>query len=142
LPEAPKGTKINLLEFQLKTAIEILAIKRKSDDTRRFREIFITVSRKNAKSFLVGLIMLYLFFTDKEQGQQNIIVNNSINQANYIFTMLTTMTKSSKTLMRYCRIVPSRRKIERTNGSFIQVMSNDPETLDSFNPFMVIVDET
>src|SRR5699024_10408779 len=141
LPEEPNGTKIKLLDFQLKIAIETLAIKRKSDDTRRFREVFVTMPRKNAKTFIVMLIMLYLFFTDKQQGQQNIIVNNSINQAEYAFRMLSTMIKSSSTLMKYCRVVPSRRKIERTNGSFIQVMSNEPERLDSFNPTFVLVDE-
>src|SRR5699024_10264884 len=54
LPDAPEGTFINLLLFQLKIAIEILCIKRKVDKTRRFREVFITMPRKNAKSFLVA----------------------------------------------------------------------------------------
>jgi phage terminase large subunit-like protein len=142
LPEAKKGTKIKLLDFQLKIAIELLGIKRKRDKLRRFREVYITMPRKQAKTFIAVLIMLYLFFTDAERGQQNIIVNNSINQANYAFEMLVQMVKSSPTLMQYCRIVPSRRKIVRTNGSFIQVMSNDPERLDSFNPYLVLVDET
>lgn len=142
LPDNEQGTKIKLLDFQLKIGIELVAIKRTSDNRRRFLEAFLTMPRKQAKSFIVACVMLYLFFTDKQQGQQNIIVNNSINQANYIFEMLTQMTKSSKTLMKYCRIVPSRRKIVRTNGSFIQIMSNDPSRLDSFNPLFVIVDET
>ena len=142
LPESKSGTMIKLLDFQLKIAIEIVAIKRKSDGERRFREVFISISRKNAKSFLSALILLYLFMTDKEAGQQNIIVNNSIDQAAYVFQMIRDMIKENKTIMRYCRIVESRRKIERTNGSFIQVMSNDPDRLDSYNPFCVIVDET
>src|SRR5699024_12416115 len=53
LPEGLPGQLIVLMAFQLKIAIEILAIKRVKDGTRRFREVFITMPRKNAKSFLV-----------------------------------------------------------------------------------------
>lgn len=136
------GVLIRLMAFQLKIAIEILAIKRKRDNFRRFREVFITMPRKNAKSFLVALIMLYLFFTDKEPGQQNIIVANSRDQASNVFNMIKFMTENNPTLMRHCRIVDSRREIIRHNGSYIKVMSSDAGRLDSFEPFVALVDET
>lgn len=142
LPEGLPGQLIVLLTFQLKIAIEILAIKRVKDKTRRFREVFLTMPRKNAKSFLVALIMLYLFFTDKERGQQNIIVANSVQQASNVYNMIKYMVENNKTLMKHCRIIDSRRRIQRHNGSYIQVMSSDAGRLDSFNPFVAIVDET
>src|SRR5699024_5564231 len=95
LPEAPNGTKIKLLDFQLKIAIETLAIKRKSDDTRRSREVFVTMPRKTAKTVIVMRTMLYLVLTEKQEGQDNITVNNRIHQAEYAFRMLSTMIKSS-----------------------------------------------
>src|SRR5690625_3886844 len=142
LPDSPEGTFIVLLMFQLKIALEVLCIKRKSDNTRRFREVFITMPRKNAKSFLVALIMLYIFFTDKQRGQQNIIVANSRDQANNVFEMIEYMVRNNKTLMKHCRIVNSRRTILRHNGSYIRVMSSDSSRLDSFKPYVALVDET
>jgi phage terminase large subunit-like protein len=142
LPDDNNFGFIRLMTFQLIIAIEILAIKRVEDKTRRFREVFITMPRKNAKSFLVALIMVYLFFTDKEQGQQNIIVANSRDQAANVFEMIEYMVRHNKTLMNHCRIVPSRREIIRHNGSYIKVMSSDAGRLDSFNPFVAMVDET
>lgn len=136
------GVFIALMMFQLKIAIEILAIKRKRDGFRRFREVFITMPRKNAKSFLVALIMLYIFFTDEEPGQQNIIVANSRDQAGNVFNMIKYMTENNPTLMRHCRIVDSRREIIRHNGSYIKVMSSDAGRLDSFEPYVALVDET
>ncbi|MFA1819013.1 terminase large subunit [Virgibacillus oceani] len=136
------GVLIQLMMFQLKIAIEILTIKRVKDNTRRFREVFITMPRKNAKSFLVALIMLYIFFTDKEPGQQNIIVANSRDQASNVYNMIKFMVKNNKTLMKYCRIVDSRREIIRKNGSYIKVMSSDAGRLDSFEPYVALVDET
>lgn len=142
LPEGAPGQLIKLMTFQLKIAIEILAIKRVKDKTRRFREVFITMPRKNAKSFLVALIILYLFFTDKQRGQQNILVANSRDQAANVYDMIEYMVKHNKTLMKHCRIVNSRREIIRHNGSYIKVMSSDAGRLDSFNPTFALVDET
>jgi len=142
LPDDNKLGFIQLMLFQLIIAIEILAIKRVRDNTRRFREVFITMPRKNAKSFLVALIMVYLFFTDEEQGQQNIIVANSRDQATNVYKMIKYMVENNPDLMRHCRIVDSRREIIRHNGSYIKVMSSDAGRLDSFNPFVAMVDET
>lgn len=142
LPDGLPGQLIVLLTFQLKIAVEILAIKRVKDKTRRFREAFITMPRKNAKSFLVALIMVYIFFTDPQRGQQNIIVANSRDQAANVFEMIKYMVENNKTLMKHCRIVPSRREIIRKNGSYIKVMSSDAGRLDSFKPYVALVDET
>lgn len=142
LPDNPPGTLVVLLVFQLKIALELLAIKRVKDNNRRFREAFITMPRKNAKSFLVALIMLYIFFTDKQRGQQNIIVANSRDQAANVFEMIKYMVENNPTLMKHCRIVDSRRTIIRHNGSYIRVMSSDAGRLDSFKPFVALVDET
>ncbi|MCM3396793.1 terminase large subunit [Oceanobacillus profundus] len=142
LPDGLPGQLISLLTFQLVIAIEILAIKRKKDHSRRFREVFITMPRKNAKSFLVALIMVYIFFTDPQRGQQNIIVANSRDQAANVYKMIKYMVENNPTLMKHCRIVDSRREIIRHNGSYIKVMSSDAGRLDSFKPFVAMVDET
>src|SRR5699024_6775034 len=58
------------------------------------------------------------------------------------FEMIEYMVRSNPTLMKHCRIVPSRRTIVRKNGSYIRVMSSDSGRLDSFKPYVALVDET
>lgn len=143
LPKGKKGQKIKLLEYQLKIATDIIATKRKSDGLRRYREIFITIARKNAKSFIAAIIILYLFFTDNEMGQENIVAANSREQADNIYNMIEYMIRTNKTLMKHCTIVNSRRRILRkATDSFIQIVSSDTSKLDGFNPYIAAVDET
>ena len=56
-----KGTsrKFTILRFQFEIIAEILCVKKRKDNLRRFREAHINVGRKNSKSFLVGIIMSY-----------------------------------------------------------------------------------
>ncbi|GGN59380.1 terminase large subunit [Oceanobacillus indicireducens] len=143
LPKGKKGQKIKLLDYQLKIATDIIATKRKSDGLRRYREIFITMARKNSKSFIAAIIILYLFFTDDEMGQENIVAANSREQADNIYNMIEYMIRTNKTLMKHCVIVNSRRRILRkVTDSFIQIVSSDTSKLDGFNPYIAAVDET
>lgn len=143
LPKGKKGQKIKLIEYQLKIATDIIATKRKSDNLRRYREVFITIARKNAKSFIAAIIILYLFFTDDEMGQENIVAANSREQADNIYNMIEYMIRTNKTLMKHCTIVNSRRRILRkATDSFIQIVSSDTSKLDGFNPYIAAVDET
>lgn len=143
LPKGKKGEKIILLDYQLKIATDILATKCKSDGLRRYREVFITMARKNSKSFIAAIIILYLFYTDNEMGQENIVAANSREQADNIYNMIEYMIRTNKTLMRHCTIVNSRRRILRkATDSFIQIVSSDTSKLDGFNPYIAAVDET
>lgn len=143
LPKGKKGQKVKLLEYQLKIATDIIATKRNADGLRRYREVFITMARKNSKSFIAAIIILYLFFTDDEMGQENIVAANSREQADNIYNMIEYMIRTNKTLMRHCAIVNSRRRILRkATDSFVQIVSSDTSKLDGFNPYIAAVDET
>ena len=65
-----KGTsrKFKILKFQFEIISEILCVKNKKTNLRRFREAHINIPRKNSKSFIVAIIMSYLFFCQKSHG--------------------------------------------------------------------------
>lgn len=54
-----------LLEFQFEIITEILCVKRRSDGKRKHREAHINIPRKNGKSFLAAIIVVYLFFCQR-----------------------------------------------------------------------------
>ena len=55
----------DLLEFQFEIITEILCVKRRSDGKRKHREAHINIPRKNGKSFLAAIIVVYLFFCQR-----------------------------------------------------------------------------
>ncbi|MGJ9381523.1 terminase large subunit [Salipaludibacillus sp. CF4.18] len=142
LDKGKKGQKIKLLEFQKKIICDLLCWK-SPDGTRRYREAFIFLPRKNGKSFLIACIFTYLLYCDKEYGAEYIIAANSRDQAANLFNTVKIMIQTNKTLLKHCRIVDSRKKIIRNaTNSMLQVISSDASKADSFSVYVACVDET
>ena len=75
-----------ILKFQFEIITEILCVKNKYDNLRRFREAHINIARKNSKSFLIGIILSYLFFCQpKIFGALFIITGNTTKQATELY---------------------------------------------------------
>lgn len=140
-----KGTsrKFVILKFQFQIISEILCIKRRKDNLRRFREAHINVGRKNSKSFLVGIIMSYIFFHQKNIfGALFIITGNTTKQASELFNTFKAFVNSNKALKRRCKIVDSRKEIvRRDNGNKLLVLSNDGGGADSYSVYSFACDE-
>jgi phage terminase large subunit-like protein len=142
LDKGKKGEKIKLLEFQRKIICDLLCTKNE-DGTRRYREAFIFLPRKNGKSFLIALIFVFLLFCDDEFGAQYVVTANSRDQAGTLYDTIRTMIQTNPTLLKHCRIVDSRKKILRkATNSFLQVLSSDASKADGYNPYVAVVDET
>ena len=60
------GTYIELSDFLPDLATKIFCIERRQNGHRRFREVYIQLARKNAKSQLVFLIVSYVAFLSDE----------------------------------------------------------------------------
>ncbi|MDP4146961.1 MAG: terminase large subunit [Bacillota bacterium] len=140
-----KGTsrKFNILRFQFEIITEILCVKRKKDNIRRFREAHINVGRKNSKSFLVGIIMSYLFFFQKEIfGALFIITGNTTKQATELYNTFKCFVKSNKALKRRCKITDSRKEIiHKATENKLVVLSNDGGGADSYADYCFACDE-
>lgn len=140
-----KGTSrhFNILRFQFEIIVEILCVKRKKDNIRRFREAHINVARKNSKSFLVGIIMSYLFFFQKDIfGALFIITGNTTKQATELYNTFKCFVEGNKALLRRCKITDSRKEIIRKdNNNKLIVLSNDGGGADSYADYCFACDE-
>lgn len=140
-----KGTsrKFTILRFQFEIIVEILCVKRRKDNLRRFREAHINVGRKNSKSFLVGIIMSYLYFHQKNIfGALFIITGNTTKQASELFNTFKAFVNSNKALKRRCKITDSKKEIIRKdNNNKLIVLSNDGGGGDSYSVYSFACDE-
>ncbi len=132
-----------LLEFQFDIITEILCVRRKSDGKRKHREAHINIPRKNGKSFLAAIIVVYLFFCQKHIfGALFILTANTTKQAGELYGTVEHFIKTNRTLRRYCKITSSTKTIIRKdNGNKLMVLSSDADNADSFNDYLAVLDE-
>lgn len=140
-----KGTsrKFTILVFQFEIISEILCVKHKKSKLRRFREAHINIARKNSKSFLIGIILSYLFFCQKKIfGALFIITANTTKQASELYNTFKTFVNSNRALRKRCKILDSTKTITRKdNGNKLIVLSNDGGGADSYAVYSCALDE-
>ena len=66
----PKSTLLRMEPFQCFIAASIFGWRRKADDTRSIRWVYIEEPRKNGKSVMAAVIGLYMFSADGEHGAE------------------------------------------------------------------------
>lgn len=141
LDKGQKNKRIELLIFQFTVATDILCVKRKSDKLRRFREAHINIPRKNGKSFLIALILTYLYFFKTEYGAEYIITANTTKQAGLLFSTIKHFINNSPLKM-LCTITDSQKHIYREDeNSYLRVISSDAKNADSYADLVFCMDE-
>ena len=109
------------------------------DNTRRYREVFLEVARKNGKSLMSCAIALYAGYADGEPGAEVILVANDREHAkDILFTPLRYQVESSPSLQKRSEVFASSIVIPAT-ASAIKVISSKPKH--GSNPSCVIFDE-
>lgn len=140
-----KGTsrKIKGLKFQMEIICELLCVKDRLTNKRRFREAHINVARKNGKSFIVGIIMSYLFFHQpKIFGALFVITGNTTQQAKELFNTFVNFINGNKALKRRCKILQSTKTvIRKDNNNKLIVLANDGAGADSYADYVAALDE-
>ncbi|MBC8630743.1 terminase large subunit [[Eubacterium] tenue] len=141
LDKGKKGTNIELLVFQFEICTDILCVKRKSDNLRRFREAHINIPRKNGKSFVIALIITYLYFFRTEYGAEYIITANTTKQASLLYNSIKHFIINSP-LKKRCKITDSQKVIYRKDeNSYLRVLSSDAKNADSYADLVFCMDE-
>lgn len=132
-----------LIEFQFEIITEILCVRRRKDKLRKHREAHINIPRKNGKSFLVAIIVTYLFFCQSGIfGALFILTANTTKQATELYNTVAHFIKTNKTLRKYCKITDSTKTIvRRDNGNKLMILSSDADNADSFNDYVACLDE-
>ena len=132
-----------LLERWQKAIVANLFGWKRPDGTRRFREVFIYVARKNGKTPLIAAICLYVLFCDGEAGAQMYGAASSKEQAGYLFRHAKGMTQRNPFLNKKARVYDAHKSIQlyADPASTYRVLAADGDTSHGGNSHFVVIDE-
>lgn len=139
------GQPINLTEWQQFHLCQLYGWKRKKDGRRRFKKMFIEVSRKNAKSQeLASICLMEISYTSTKNNEVAEAYTAGVkrDQSRIVFNEAALMLKGSKLRPKF-KITKSRIEHIKT-GSFIRPLSKDDGrngSGDGTNPSCLVVDE-
>lgn len=134
------GKLISLESWQCFIVCCVFGWKRKSDGTRRFREMYVEVPRKNAKSTLLSAIGLIMAFLDNEPGAEVYSGATTEKQAWEVFGPARLMAMRADDFCNDLGIEVNAKNISRvdTSAKFEPVIGNPG---DGASPHCAIVDE-
>lgn len=136
------GQPFELSPWQKFIVWNVFGWRRKSDKTRRFRKVYISVARKNGKSTFCAALGLLLFCFDNPQEpaaeiyvaatkeQQAVIIHREACRMRDKSPSLSALIKRNKNNL----YMPS-------NSSFFRPLGSDSDTTDGLNPHGVLKDE-
>ncbi|MBP1040377.1 terminase large subunit [Vagococcus sp. BWB3-3] len=134
------GQLIDLTDYQLFLAANIFCFKQKVNDLRRFREVYIQVGRKNAKSQFLAIVVSYVAFLSDEQ-EEIYISSWTREQSQLVYNE--TLSQIRKVDMLREKFSDAYQKITvLNNGSVIKALSREArKTGDGTNPSLAVLDE-
>jgi len=119
---------------------------KRPDGTRRYREAFIEVPRKNGKTSLIGGIVIYGLLFDNETGAEIYSAAADREQAKLVFMSVKGMIMASTELLIRTKVyqhsivgIDQNTGIE--SGSFYKPISAEAGTKHGYNSHIVVVDE-
>ena len=135
------GQPFHLEDWQKKIVMNLFGWKR-PDGTRRYRESFIFVPRKNGKTpFCAGLIN-YVAFCDGEPGAQIYSAAGEREQAALVYRHAAGMINRNPVLSSQSRVYRTFKSIEFGGGATVyKALSADSDTKHGLNAHLVINDE-
>jgi len=107
---------------------------------RRFKEVFLLVARKNGKTTLLSIVMLYMLIADHENGAEVYSVATKLDQAKKAFDECVAIVSKSPRLRQHIKKRQSDLYTPATFG-YLKPLASDSNTLDGLNSHNVIVDE-
>lgn len=136
------GEKVKLADFQKFIICSIFGWCRKSDGFRRYNKAYIQLARKQAKTYLVCMIALYMAeFCDFEKAQIYTTATAS-KQSAICFRNVRDFINKDKALRKRLKGVSERDMlIKFKSGAFIQSLSGNAGNIDGFMPYLGVVDE-
>lgn len=117
----------------------LFGFKMASTGTRRFREAYVSVAKKNGKTTLAAPISLYMGLADKEVGAEIYYVAVTRDQAKICFDTVKKMVEKSD-LSKMCRIYRDAVTYE-PNGVTFKALSSEANSLDGKSSHFVVIDE-
>lgn len=133
------GQTIILEPWQEFIIANIFGWKRRIDDMRRFRTVYLEVARKNSKSTMLAVIGLYLTEFDNEAGSEVYSAATTRDQAKLVFNIAKQMVHKSRLKE---VLIPFQHNIHSdVSGSKFEPLASDYNSLDGLNIHGGIIDE-
>ena len=137
---ASKGETLKAEPWQKFFFCNIFGWKRKSDDLRRFREVYCKIPRKNGKSFLAAAVGNKMFVADGEFGSEVYSGATTEKQAWEVFRPAKLMVQRSEDFKaRFDIEVNAKNMCVLSDGSRFEPLVGNPG--DGSSPSCAIVDE-
>jgi phage terminase large subunit-like protein len=134
------GQSIDLELWQKAFLAATFGFVHKIDGTRKYREVFLVVARKNGKSTLSSGICLYLQVADGEGGAEVYAVATKEQQAKIVWSESKRMVKKSPVLSKRIKTLV-KELIADFNDSSFKPVGSDSDTLDGLNVHGASLDE-
>lgn len=110
------------------------------DGTRRYREVFIFVPRKNGKTAMIGGLLNYVLLCDNEPGAEIYCAAADREQASLAYGQARDMALRDPELRKRITVYATSKTVTYGN-SFYRAISADAGTKHGYNSHMVVVDE-
>lgn len=133
------GQPFELEPWQVAIVANLFGWKR-PDGTRRYREAFIYVARKNGKTTLAAGVCLLMLFCDGEPGAEVYSAAAERDQAALVFDAAKHMVWNEPILNNACRVFRTSIAIESI-GSVYRPISAEASTKHGYNVHCVVIDE-
>lgn len=134
------GKPVILELWQKAFVAAIFGFIHKIDGTRKYREVFLVVARKNGKSTLSSAICLYLQIADGEGGAEVYAVATKEQQAKIVWSESKRMIKKSPALSKRIK-TRVKELLADSNDSSFKPVGSDSDTLDGLNVHGASLDE-
>lgn len=136
--DSKSGKPIKLELFQKAFLNAVFGVMK--NGKRRFKEVLLLVARKNGKTTLLAIVMLYMLVADREPGAEVYSIATKLDQAKKAFAECQAIMLKSPEL----KAVLKKRQTDIFNTlslGFIKPLASDSSTLDGLNSHCVNIDE-
>lgn len=142
------GQQFKLQGWQAALLWQVYGWKRKESHTRKYKQVYIKVARKNGKTEFLSLIGNYGFtneaFKGPERDPEIYWAATKKDQAKYGWVIqkaqLGHLTRSSKKMANYCKILTHNIDTKQGTG-FVRYLGKDSKTEDGLSPYYGLIDE-
>lgn len=135
-----RGKNLKLEDWQCFIFCNIYGWKRKDNNRRRFRKSLVQVGRKNGKSTMIAITLLYdLLLTN---GAQCYTAATKREQAKIVFNCCKQIVAQNKALSSRLRVYTSTSRIaNESKAGFLEALASQTDHLDGLNPSVAVIDE-
>lgn len=135
-----RGTPRFKLELWQKALVEATFGFVDDQNHRQYREVFLFIGRKNAKSILGAAMALYLLLADGEDGPEIYTAATDRSQAKVVWEYAISMINHDTSLKKYLRPKVNLIECKENGGKFVPLSKNSG-SLDGLNVSGMFLDE-